>query len=116
MKVIFTLVAVVALGLGAALIAEDAPAVSPTADFGKPPKPAEPVAPKLDAGQKWIFAFGNFAKDDRTTELTDLVKPAARPATTEFSSAIPSLKSSSSPTTSIRSGSRRSARCARTKA
>ena len=73
MKAFVTLVALLAITLGTALIAQDIPAPS-AADFGKPPKPAEPAAPKLDAGQRWIFAFANFAKDDRTGELTDLVK------------------------------------------
>ena len=74
MKTFVTLFAVMALGLSAVLIAQDTPASSPATDFGQPPKPAEPAAPQLKGGQRWIFAFGNFARDDRTQELIDLVK------------------------------------------
>ncbi|MFB3891668.1 MAG: hypothetical protein ACE15C_06545 [Phycisphaerae bacterium] len=73
MKTVVTLSASFVIALGAVLIAQDT-AAPPATDFGKPPKPADPVAPKLEQGQKWIFAFANFAKDDRTQELTDLVK------------------------------------------
>jgi hypothetical protein len=72
MKTTAVFVAAFVLGLTAVLSAQDAP--MPGTDFGKPPKPAEPVAPQLEPGQKWIFAFSNFAKDDRTQELTDVVK------------------------------------------
>ncbi len=69
------LFAAFAMSLGTALIAQDnAGAPAPAADFGQPPKPAEPVAPKLDSGQRWIFAFANFANESRSQELVDLVK------------------------------------------
>ena len=73
MKKLVALLAVAVLALDAAVIAQT-PASSPSSEFGTPPKPSEPVAPKIEAGQKWIFSFANFAKDDAAEAITKLVK------------------------------------------